>query len=305
MKSNRWLIYLNERFPLLQYGAIVAAFSYSGLCVSRMMRGASGLPDWQAFLAAYICSLILFFQLRVADEFKDNDEDCRYQPDRPVPRGLVKLKELAVLGGLGACVQLALAFTYQQTLLLPLVLTWLYLALMSVEFFVGDWLRKHPFTYLWTHMLILLFVDIFITAFDWMKGNALPPTGLWLFLAVSFCNGVIIEIGRKIKAKSDEREGVTTYSSAWGLRPAAAAWMTAIILSGTLAIATAAKLGFALPIAILTATLVACAAAIAINFVKKPHSGKSFEAFSGAWTLITYLALGTVPSMIATVEKIF
>lgn len=305
MKSNRWLIYLNERFPLLQYGAIVAAFSYSGLCVSRMMRGAAGLPDWHAFAAAYFCALILFFQLRVADEFKDHDEDCRYQPERPVPKGLVKLKELALIGGLGACIQFALAFTYEQSLLLPLLLTWLYFALMSVEFFVGNWLKRHPFTYLWTHMLILLFVDIFITAFDWMKSTALPPSGLWLFLAVSFCNGVIIEIGRKIKAKSEEKDGVTTYSSAWGLRPAAIAWLTAVLLSAMLATATAAKLGFALPIAILTAFLLACAAIITINFVKHPKTGKSFEAFSGAWTLITYLALGAAPSIISTAEKLF
>lgn len=305
MKHNRWLIYQKERFPLVQYGAIVAAFSYSGLCVSRMMRGAEGLPDILAFLAAYLCSLILFFQLRVADEFKDHEEDCRYQPERPVPRGLIKLKELAAIGILGAAVQLALAFTYQQSLLLPLILTWLYFALMSVEFFVGDWLKQRPFTYLWTHMMILLFVDIFITAFDWMKGTALPPSGLWLFLAVSFCNGVIIEIGRKIKSVDEEKPGVTSYTSAWGRRPAVLAWLAAISISGCLAVATAAKLGFALPIVILTAVLMACAGWIVFKFVKHPSTGKHFESFSGLWTLVTYLALGTVPSMISTFAKTF
>jgi 4-hydroxybenzoate polyprenyltransferase len=303
MKLNRWLIYQKERFPLIQYGAIVAAFSYSGLCVSRMMRGADGLPDIWAFVAAYLCSLILFFQLRVADEFKDHEEDCRYQPERPVPRGLVKLKELAVLGLLGAAVQTALAFTYQQSLLLPLLLTWLYFALMSVEFFVGDWLKQRPFTYLWTHMMILLFVDIFITAFDWMKGTTLPPSGLWLFLAVSFFNGVIIEIGRKIKSIDEEKPGVTSYTSAWGRRPAVFAWLAAITISGCLAIATATKLGFALPIITLTAVLIACAGWIVFKFVKYPSTGKHFESFSGLWTLITYLALGTVPSMISTFAK--
>jgi 4-hydroxybenzoate polyprenyltransferase len=305
MKLNRWLVYQKERFPLVQYGAIVAAFSYSGLCVSRMMRGVEGLPDVLAFVAAYLCSLILFFQLRVADEYKDHEEDCRYQPERPVPRGLVKLKELASLGLLGAAIQAALAFTYQQSLLLPLLLTWLYFALMSVEFFVGDWLKKRPFTYLWTHMLILLFVDIFITAFDWMKGTALPPSGLWLFLAVSFFNGVIIEIGRKIKSIDEEKPGVTSYTSAWGRRPAVFAWLAAIATSGCLAVATAARLGFALPIIILTTALLACAGWIVFNFVKQPSTGKPFESFSGLWTLITYLALGTVPSMVSTLAKTF
>jgi hypothetical protein len=305
MKLNRWLIYQKERFPLFQYGAIVAAFSYSGLCVSRMMRGADGLPDIWAFVAAYLCSLILFFQLRVADEFKDNEEDSRYQPERPVPRGLVKLKELGALGLLGAAIQAALAFTYQQNLLLPLVLTWVYFALMSVEFFVGDWLKKRPFTYLWTHMLILLFIDVFITAFDWMKGTALPPSGLWLFLAVSFFNGIIIEIGRKIKSIDEEKPGVTSYTSAWGSSPAVFAWLAAITISGCLAIATAAKLGFATPIIFLTAVLITWAACIAFQFVKHPSTGKPFESFSGLWTLITYLALGTVPSMVSTFAKSF
>lgn len=270
-----------------------------------MMRGAEGLPDALAFVAAYVSSLILFFQLRVADEFKDNVEDCLYQPERPVPRGLVKLKELAALGVLGAAVQVALSFTYEQSLLLPLALTWIYFALMSVEFFVGDWLRKRPFTYLWTHMLILLFVDVFVTAFDWMKGSTLPPSGLWLFLAVSFSNGVIIEIGRKIKSSSEEKAGVTSYSSAWGRKPAVLAWLGAIAASGGLAIATAAKLGFAAPIAALVILLTATAIFVAVKFVKHPSSGKSFESFSGLWTLATYLALGTVPSIITVLEKSF
>lgn len=269
------------------------------------MRGADGLPDVQAFFAAYLCSLILFFQLRVADEFKDHEEDCRYQPNRPVPRGLIKLKELGALGFLGAAVQAALAFTYQQSLLLPLLLTWLYFALMSVEFFVGDWLKKRPFTYLWTHMLILLFVDIFITAFDWMKGTALPPSGLWLFLAVSFCNGVIIEIGRKIKSTAEEKPGVTTYTSAWGQRPAVITWLLAIVASGCLAIATAAKLGFALPIIILTVLLLSAAVYVAFRFFRYQETGKPFESFSGVWTLVTYLALGTVPSMVSVLAKTF
>ena len=34
-------------------------------------------------------------QLRLADEFKDFEEDSRYRPYRPVPRGLVSLRDLA------------------------------------------------------------------------------------------------------------------------------------------------------------------------------------------------------------------
>jgi 4-hydroxybenzoate polyprenyltransferase len=34
------------------------------------------------------------------------------------------------------------------------------------------------------------------------------PAGLFWFLAASFCNGVVIEIGRKIRAPAQEEEGV-------------------------------------------------------------------------------------------------
>lgn len=301
MNLNRWVIYQKERFPLAHYGAIVAAFAYSGLCVSRMMRGETGLPDWQAFIAAYLSALILFFQLRVADEFKDHEEDCKYQPGRPVPRGLIKLSELAIVGLVGAFVQIALSVSYHHSLIFPLALTWLYFVLMSVEFFVGDWLRKRPFTYLWSHMLILLFVDLFITAFDWMKSATFPPHGLWLFLTVSFLNGVIIEVGRKIKSPSEEKAGVTTYTSSWGQRTAIAVWLTAIISSGFFAVTTAVQLGFGMPVLIMSSILVLVAATLALKFIKNPKTGKYFESFSGAWTLVSYLALGAIPLLIKTI----
>ncbi|HEY9785837.1 MAG TPA: hypothetical protein V6D17_10580, partial [Candidatus Obscuribacterales bacterium] len=224
---SRWIIYQKERFPLLKYGLIVSAFTYSGLCVSSMMRGAAGLPDPKAFLMAFPAALILFLQLRVADEFKDREEDALYQPERPVPRGLVALDELFAIGITGAAVQFLLTIAYHGALLLPLAVTWLYFLLMSREFFIRDWLKARPFTYLWTHMLILLFVDIYITSFDWLVAGTAAPAALLLFLGVSFLNGVVIEIGRKIKSPQEERPGVETYTKAWGIRGALSAWLAA------------------------------------------------------------------------------
>jgi 4-hydroxybenzoate polyprenyltransferase len=41
------------------------------------------------------------------------------------------------------------------------------------------------------------------------------PNGLIIFLIVTFLNGVVIEIGRKIRAKEAEEVGVETYSYLW------------------------------------------------------------------------------------------
>ena len=56
---------------------------------------------------AFATAFLFFLQLRIADEFKDFEEDSRYRPYRPVPRGLVRLRELGWLGAAAACLQLA------------------------------------------------------------------------------------------------------------------------------------------------------------------------------------------------------
>ena len=124
------------------------------------------------------------------------------------------------------------------------MLTWTYLALMTREFFVGQWIRERPITYLWTHMLILPLTDFYATACDWVPAGHGPPAGLTWFVVVSFFNGVGLEIGRKIRAPENEEEGVRTYSHLWGGRVATLAWGAALVVTATGAIAAATQIGF-------------------------------------------------------------
>ncbi|MDH5553526.1 MAG: hypothetical protein OEX82_09395, partial [Nitrosomonas sp.] len=94
MISNRWWIYQQERFPLLAHGPLVAAFSFSAVCFSSLLRDEVSMPGLLPTMVAFITALLLFLQLRIADEFKDYEEDCRYRSYRPVPRGLISLREL-------------------------------------------------------------------------------------------------------------------------------------------------------------------------------------------------------------------
>ncbi len=296
---NKWLTYQKERFPVLSYGLLVAAFAYSGLSLSSMLRGADSLPDFKAIAVAFTATLLLFWQLRVADEFKDFEDDSKFQPDRPVQRGLVTLSELGWTAAFAAAIQLAVTAWLSPILVLPLLCTWGYFALMSREFFVREWLRKHPFTYLWSHMLILVCTDIYITACDWLVAGDAPPRGLILFLAASFFNGIVIEVGRKMRAPSDEKVGVETYTSTWGIPTSVFIWLGAIALSATFIVLTAAQLGFAAPILIAIAVLFACAAIMSIKFLKAPVSSraKRIQTFSNIWTLLMYLAVGAVPAL--------
>ncbi|RYD27348.1 MAG: hypothetical protein EOP87_21300, partial [Verrucomicrobiaceae bacterium] len=204
---NRWWIYQKERFPLAAHGPLIAAFSACAVSFSSLLRG-SEVPDWRMFVTAFGVCLLMFLQLRIADEFKDAGEDARWRPYRPVPRGLVTLGELRMLFILAALVQTGLVLMLDVRLMIVLAIAWSYLALMSVEFFCRDWLKKRPVIYLLTHMGIMPLVDFFGTACEWLPRGSPAPAGLGWFLAASFFNGIVIETGRKLRQPAGEEEGV-------------------------------------------------------------------------------------------------
>jgi 4-hydroxybenzoate polyprenyltransferase len=297
---NRWVIYQRERFPLLAHGLLIAAFSGSAVSFSFLLRTETGLPSLTGFAAAFATSLLIFLQLRIADEFKDFDEDAKYRPYRPVPRGLVSLRQLAVIGIVAAVVQLTLALLLKPSLIFLLLVVWAYLGLMSREFFVREWIVDRPITYLWTHMLIMPLVDLYATACDWHAAGSTQPNGLLWFLVVSFFNGVVIEFGRKIRCPEDEEHGVRTYSALYGCRRATIAWLCALGLAGYCAWRAAANIDYELPLAITLGLLLAICLGMAIRFLREPNSvnARWIEHASGVWTLAVYLSLGIIPLII-------
>jgi len=294
---NRWWIYQKERFPLLAHGPLIAAFSACAVAFSSLLRDAPP-PDPRMFLTAFGVCLLMFLQLRIADEFKDAEEDARWRSYRPVPRGLVKLSELRVLFIIAALIQSALVWALDPRLFIVLGIAWAYLGLMSVEFFCRDWLKKRPVVYLVSHMGIMPLVDFFGTACEWLPRTGAAPSGLGWFLTASFFNGVVIEIGRKLRQPADEEEGVETYSRLWGKAGGAAVWVAA--LAGTLvcAVMAAGAINFMMPVAVSLALVFGSALAILPAYLRGGLAGKKIEMLSAVWTLVLYLMLGLVPLFI-------
>ncbi|MBL9205686.1 MAG: UbiA family prenyltransferase [Opitutaceae bacterium] len=294
---KRWWIYQRERFPLAAHGPLILAFSASAVSYSALLRGAASVPALRSFAVAFIVSLGSFLLLRIADEFKDQEEDSRYRPYRPVPRGLVKLRELAWIGVGVAVGQLALALLIGTTLVSLLAVTWVYFALMSREFFVRDWLKARPVVYLFSHMAIMPLVDWFATGCDWVHAGGTMPPGLFWFLAASFCNGIVIELGRKIRSPGEEEAGVETYSVLWGPRIAVFAWLAAMGATLLCAGIAGARIGFATPLVAALGTCLVVAALCGGAFLRSPEpkTSKRIEALSGIWTLALYLVLGVIP----------
>jgi len=220
---QKWWTYQKERFPIFKNGLLVLAFSGSAITYSGLATGTA--VTWHSYLVAFISCLLFFLQLRIADEFKDAEEDAQYRSYRPVPRGLIKLSELRIVFILAALIQLGLALTISPYLLITLGISWLYLALMSKEFFLREWITQRPITYLWTHMLIMPLIDLYATSCQWLPVGEKPWLGLTFFLLASFGNGLVIEIGRKLRLPENEETGVPTYSKLWGLRRALWVWI--------------------------------------------------------------------------------
>ncbi len=160
--AARLWAYQAERFPVFKNGALIAAFGASAVCLSALLRGAA--PTVLAIVVAVLVLFGFFFQLRVADEHKDNEDDTKYRPERPVPRGLVKLNELRGVAIVVALAQIGLTVLLDWTLIVLLLAMWGWLAVMTKEFFAPKWLKARPLVYMVSHMAIMAPIDLYATA---------------------------------------------------------------------------------------------------------------------------------------------
>jgi 4-hydroxybenzoate polyprenyltransferase len=293
--ANRWWLYQQERFPIFRHGFLIATVGFGALVYSLRAQGHFEFPDVYALLVAFVSAFVFFLQLRIADEFKDYDDDLAYRPYRPVQRGLVLLSELRLIAFAGAGIQFGLALWISPRLLLPLFLVWAYMLLMTREFFVHKWLKRRPVIYLLSHMLIMPLIYFYITACDWKAADVTLPNGLLWLLGMGFFNGIVIEIGRKIRSPEDEEQGVETYSALWGPARATLLWIGALLATMLFALIAAHKIHFTTPMTWLLTVSILGALMGAARFLYHPvrGRGKLIEHISGIWTLMLHLGLGS------------
>ena len=291
----RLAIYQRERFPLIRTTSLVLVFSAASVSVSAHLAGRPP-PGWPAYAAAFFVTLLFFFQLRVLDEIKDSGDDACYRPERPIPRGLVSLRLIVGLGL--ATVPLAiLACAAIDLRLLPLLaLTWAWMALMSFEFFVPAWLKARPFAYVVSHMLVMPLIDLILTGFEWVP-HGFAPAGLVLFLALSFTNGCVLEIGRKLWAPANEREGVESYSALLGPSRAAVLWIACLVMALLLLLAVGTVTGapFATGAVGIAAAAFAIAAGLRYRADPTPERQAAVDNAAGLWVFACYAAAGFAP----------
>lgn len=293
--AARLWAYQAERFPLAKTVPLLAVFSAASVAVSAAMSGRP-LPGMGAFLAAFIIVLALFFQMRVCDEWKDLDDDRRYRPDRPIPRGLVSLQLIAGLGAASGVVAAAAAWAWYPAVLWLLGAVWLWLGAMTVEFGAPVWLKARPLVYLVSHMAIMPLIDLLLTGIEWLPGGGASPH-LWLFLALSFVNGCVLEIGRKLWAPEHEIAGVETYSALWGPRRGVKIWAVCAGVSYVLLVGVGAATGTAGTNAVIGALGLGALIYAARAYARAPdaRAQRGVDTAAGLWVFLCYGVAGFAP----------
>ncbi len=289
--------YQKERFPLAKTGPLLAIFSAASICVSAELAGRP-LPGWGAFAAGFVIAMMLFFQMRVCDEYKDLEDDKRYRPDRPIPRGLISLRAIIGLGLASVPITILAAWMWHPPVLWLLALVWLWLAAMTAEFGVPDWLKARPVLYLLSHMMIMPLIDLVLTGIEWMPSNWVSD-GLILFLGLSFINGCVLEIGRKLWAPENEIEGVDTYSALWGPSRAALIWAGCVGISFALLVALGiATHTFWINLGLGSIGLIICLISAA-GYAKSPTASaeKRMDTMAGLWIFACYAIAGFAPGL--------
>lgn len=293
---RRLWLYQRERFPLGRTALLLAVFSAASISLSAHLAGRD-LPAPWTFVAMWLALVLVFFQLRAADELKDREDDARYRPERPVPRGLVSLRLVLTVAALSALGVMVLTLSVTPLLLVPLTVLWIWLGLMTAEFFAPAWLKARPVLYLVSHMAIMAFIDFYVTAAEWLLHAWLPPAGIWVFIGLSCVNGCVLELGRKIWAPENERPGVETYSHLWGPRRAVIVWIGLCMLAFVLlsAISLIAGGGWIAMLLGGIAWLGALLAGRQFADSATPKAQRRLDTFAGVWVFVCYAIAGLSP----------
>ena len=216
---KRLHIYFKEMYPILPrmfLGALIF------LEIHFIVLLNNGVSEFRIGIQEVICAFTVFSflcWLRIADDFKDYELDCRLFADRPLPSGRVHKKDLKVFVSILIAVTLLLNLLFMNNFLFCLFL-YVYGSLMAVWFFQKHKIQSSLPMALVTHNPVQMILNIYVISFTVIKYN-LPVWNVYNILAAFtlYFPALIWEVSRKIRAPKDETEYVT-YSKLFGYKKA-------------------------------------------------------------------------------------
>ena len=216
---KRLYVYFKEMYPIIPrlfLGALVFAEIYFIVLLNN------DVTTFQIGIAEAVCAFTVFSflcWLRIADDFKDYELDCRLFAHRPLPSGRVKKKDLLIFVSILISITLLLNLIFMNNFLFCVIL-YTYGSLMAIWFFQKHKIQKSLPLALVTHNPVQMIMNIYIISFAVIK-YGIPAFSLTNVMAAFtlYFPALIWEVTRKIRAPKDETEYVT-YSKLFGYKKA-------------------------------------------------------------------------------------
>lgn len=211
--------YFKEMYPIiprLVLGAIIFAEIYFIILLNY------GVTEFTIGISEIVGAFTIFsflLMLRIADDFKDYELDCRLFPKRPLPSGKVKKKDLKIFVTILIIITAILNLIFMNNIPFFIFL-YVYGGLMAVWFFQKAKIQPNLMMALITHNPVQMIMNIYIISFTCIKYSLEPFTYITIFTAFTlYFPALIWEVSRKIRAPKDETEYVT-YSKLFGYKKA-------------------------------------------------------------------------------------
>ncbi len=286
--TRNFLKYLNERFPPIANVLLILVYYSSNqfLALALTRPGTMHYDRWS--LLGMVMLVCFFFHIRVFDEHKDYDEDCRYFPDRVLQRGLITLRHLKIAGAIAIATGFVIAALRGKEALTAWAIAFGFTLLMLREFFARDFLKRHFLLYATSHMLVMPLLSLLVFSFATRRWPWEAPPWFWVYAFVGFFVTFNWEVSRKIRAPEQEIDGVESYTKIFGTFGAAYVVLLIRAIDTALVAAVGWHLGASrwFYLALVALYAVCLFGYFQYRFRPTPRHAKMMEVYAGMYMIV-------------------
>jgi 4-hydroxybenzoate polyprenyltransferase len=285
----RFVAYLNERFPPIANVLLILVYYSSNQFLSFALTRPGTLMHYDRWSFLGMLMLVsFFFHIRVFDEHKDYEEDCRYFPQRVLQRGLVTLRHLKIAGAVAIAMELVIAAVRGPQAFAAWAVAFAFSLLMLKEFFARDFLKRHFLLYATSHMLVMPLLALTVFSFATKRWPWEAPPWFCVYAFVGFFVTFNWEVSRKIRAPEQEIDGVESYTKIFGTFGAAYVVLAIRAVDTALVATVGWHLGFRswFYAALVMLYLVCLAAFAQYRLHPTPRHAKMMEVYAGMYMIV-------------------
>jgi 4-hydroxybenzoate polyprenyltransferase len=287
--TRNFVAYLNERFPPLANVLLILTYYSSNQFLAVALTQPGRTMQYDAWsLLGMVMLVSFFFHIRVFDEHKDYEEDCRYFPDRVLQRGLVTLRHLKIAGAITIATQLLIVMARGPEAVVAWAIAFAFTLLMLREFFARDFLKRHFLLYATSHMVIMPLLSLLVFSFATKQWPWQAPPWFWLYAFVGFFVTFNWEVSRKIRAPEQEIDGVESYTKIFGTFGAAYVVLLIRAIDTALVAAVGHHLGVSnwFYVALVVLYAICFIAFLQYRMRPRPRHAKMMEVYAGMYMIV-------------------